>query len=240
MKRLKPSVSEAKMRWLSRCMYSDRLSSTAKVFAFVVADMLNCVTLDCWPTQETIADRLGQKAIKTAKRAARELERKGFIRITRGKGRSFNRYAPVFNRVELDIIDPPDGQLSTKAADRNDPQSLSLIQCLTPSSATADRPNGHIAFTPRERGSLEIHLANLLGPKGLDILSRLAILDDAHVTRLCRALVQSRLCPDELQAARVAANYVKRTTTRLGGPKTLVNEEPRPAGSLRMQNREIK
>lgn len=60
-------------------------------------------------------------------------------------------------------------------------------------------------FNPRERGAAEIKLAEMLGADGMDVLSRLASIDDRIVARLCRALVEGTLSDHDLAAARLAA-----------------------------------
>ena len=50
------TVNRMKARWLKRVMYETDVSSTAKCLAYAVSDHLNCVSLDCWPSQA----RLGQ------------------------------------------------------------------------------------------------------------------------------------------------------------------------------------
>ena len=67
-------VGRAKARWLRRVMYETTASSTEKCFAYAVVDHLNCVTLDCWPSQLRLAKLLDFKAEKTLQRAARGLE----------------------------------------------------------------------------------------------------------------------------------------------------------------------
>src|SRR5581483_7755326 len=77
---LAEQVSRQKHRWLKRVMFDPGTSSSAKCFAFLVVDYLNCVTLDCWPSQKVIADRFGW-SIKTVHRVALVLERRGHLQI---------------------------------------------------------------------------------------------------------------------------------------------------------------
>src|SRR5271163_3994694 len=75
-------VSRWKHRWFKRVMFDLRTSSSEKCFAYVVVDRLNCVTLDCWPSQKLIADQFGW-SIKTVHRVALALERRSYLRIIR-------------------------------------------------------------------------------------------------------------------------------------------------------------
>jgi hypothetical protein len=87
-------VTRAKHRWLKCVTFDHGTSSSEKCFAYLVADRLNCVTQDCWPSQKLIADQFGW-SIKTVHRVAVGLERRGHLGIIRGKNGSY-RYAPVF------------------------------------------------------------------------------------------------------------------------------------------------
>ena len=54
---LSKRFSRAKARWLRRVMYSGAIP-IEKAFAYVVADHVNCVTEDAWPSQDTISGTL--------------------------------------------------------------------------------------------------------------------------------------------------------------------------------------
>lgn len=102
-KPIKKRVARAKALWLSRVMYCEELGSSAKVFAFIVADLLNCVTLDAWPGQVRCARQLGMCS-KTIGRWATELQTAGFIHIRHVPYSRKNRYAPAFDPEEDNIV----------------------------------------------------------------------------------------------------------------------------------------
>jgi hypothetical protein len=208
-KSLKACVNTAKARWLSRVMMSLNLSSSAKVFAYFIFDKLNCVTLDSWPSQETLVRLLGRRSTKTIHRLAKELFRRQLIDVIPGKRRSSNRYAPRFDPAESDIIDPRDGHSGVESADKNVlPSSISIP--ITSVSTAAVASSGPIPSYERgKRGAIEIKLAQMLGLDGFDILSRLSTIDDRHVDRLCRAFAEGRIGTVELAAARLAVKFVK-------------------------------
>jgi pyocin large subunit-like protein len=115
---LSDRVNRAKARWLKRVMYESSATSTQKCFAYAMADHLNCVTLDCWPAQPTLARILGRKSIKTAHRAARGLASLGLITSRRNtSGKKGYRYAPVFWSEDMDNSVSKNGQRRLKIVD---------------------------------------------------------------------------------------------------------------------------
>lgn len=208
---LDAGVTRAKARWLKRVIYSSTATSTQKCLAYAIVDHLNCVTLDCWPAQPTLARLLGHKSIKTVRRAALGLAVLGLITLTRkASGKSVYRYAPVFRPEDMDNPVPKNGHRSSKIVDTDVKESS--LKTHTKSSSTeaaAERskvtPRPRPSFNPRERGAIEIKLAERFGAGGLDILARLASIDDAIIDRLCRAYVEGVLSERDLAAARLAA-----------------------------------
>jgi hypothetical protein len=205
---LRDRVNRAKARWLKTVMYSKQLQSTQKVFAYVVFDCLNCVTLDAWPAQSTSASWMGC-SIKTVQRAADALEAAGYIAVARSRFRNVNnRYAPVFVSGDLDVFVPPDGQPCPQPVDDGGCQS-SLSIHIKPASAGGQRKSNNneriSKYKRAERGRWEQELSKVLGPNGNEIIDRLATIDDAVVERLCRALCDGQLGSRELEAARLAA-----------------------------------
>src|SRR5438105_2742188 len=93
---LDTKARRAKERWYRRVMYSDA-TSTEKCFSYFIKDMLNCVTLDAWPSQTTLRKLLGRKVARTPGRAAKALQKSGFLLIKpRVDGSPGYRYAPIF------------------------------------------------------------------------------------------------------------------------------------------------
>jgi Helix-turn-helix domain len=204
---LRDRVNRAKARWLKTVMYS-KLKSTQKVFAYVVFDCLNCVTLDAWPAQSTSASWMGC-SIKTVQRAADALEAAGYIAVARSRFRNVNnRYAPVFVPGDLDVFVPSDGQPRPQPVDVSDRQSSLSIHIKPTSAGGRWKPSSTqriSKYKRAERGHWEQELSKALGPNGSEIIDRLAMIDDAVVERLCRALCDGQLGSRELEAARLAA-----------------------------------
>jgi hypothetical protein len=211
---LSDRVNRAKARWLKRVMQDPSATSTQKCLAYAIADYLNCVTLDCWPAQPTLARVLGHKSVKTVQRAARGLAKLRLITLKRDASRRAGwRYAPVLWPEDMDKPVPKNGQRSPEPVDTNDRESFLNIHTKSYSteeaaerSMRASRPRP--LFNPRERGAIEIKLAEMFGANGLDVLVRLASIDDAILERLCRAYAEGALGERDLAAARLAAEQV--------------------------------
>lgn len=204
-------VCRAKARWLKRVMYESAASSTQKCFAYAVADHLNCVTLDCWPSQARLVTLLGFQSAKTLQRAARGLERIGVLMI-KGGGRAGYRYEPVFLPTDEDRIVSAAGQSSLRDPDKSVRESLLQIHSTSVPRAAAAKDTlvgGQPSYERRQRGAIELEIAGILGPNGFDILGRLSRLDDTIVERLCRAHAAGALGDRELMAAKLAAEQVR-------------------------------
>src|SRR5450830_2013018 len=93
---LSDQVKRGKARWLKRVMRHPSATSTQKCLAHAIADYLNCVTLDCWAAQPTLARDIGHKSTKTVVRAGRDLAALNLVTLKRIKLRQGLRYAPVF------------------------------------------------------------------------------------------------------------------------------------------------
>jgi hypothetical protein len=206
-------IGRAKARWLRRVMYETAASSTQKCFAYAIADHLNCVTLDSWPGQLRLAKLLDLKSAKTLQRAARGLERLGVLTL-KGGGRSGYRYAPVFLPTDEDKIILAAGYSRPAVADKNVRESLLVIQPKSSDSTEVAARKGTLqeygtSYQPRQRGAIELKLAEMLGSNGMEVLGKLGELDDAIVERLCRAYSAGALGERELIAARLAAEQVR-------------------------------
>jgi hypothetical protein len=217
---LDEEVRRTKARWLRRVMYDEEPTSTAKCLAFLIADHLNCVTLDAWPALSTIATLLGAKSTKTAQRAGRNLQALGYITIKpRGEGAAGYRYAPTFSSGDLDSSVAKNGQACPSSADTAVTESSSgthLKSSPTPPSANAQAnstPSG-LRYHPAERGMIEMYIASLLGRDGMELLTYLAAIDDTIVERLCRTYVENTLTRRELASARLAAEHYRSASRR--------------------------
>jgi hypothetical protein len=193
-------------------MYDPRPTSTEKCFAYVVADHLNCVTLDSWPAQPRIAELLGCHSIKTPQRIARGLERLGFLTIKHSRKNRI-RYAPVFGPGEERNPAPVAGHLAADTPDTNVQESslgIPFKSCST--EEAADRATTlqtfRRSYDSRKRGAIEMRITEMLGRDGVEILSKLSSFDDGIVDRLCRSCAEGSLGERELVAARFAAEQM--------------------------------
>ena len=122
---LSDRVNRAKARWLKRVMQDPSATSTQKCLAYAIADYLNCVTLDCWPAQPTLARILGHKSVKTVQRAARGLATLRLITLKHdASGKAGCRYAPVLWPEDMDKPVPKNGHRSPEIVDTNDRESF--------------------------------------------------------------------------------------------------------------------
>ena len=206
-------VNRAKARWLKRVMYASPATAIEKCFAYLVADHLNCVTLDSWPGQPTVARLLGRASTRTAQRAGRGLAKHGLIHIKRNAGTLGYRYAPVFELSDEDRPVSTNGQLRTEDPAETVRESFLQTHLIPVSTeALVDKRPSERRYKRSQRGAVEVELIHLLGNDGVDILGRLALIDDRIVDRLCREQFHGCLGPRELMAARLAAEQVGRPT----------------------------
>jgi hypothetical protein len=205
-------VNRMKHRWLKRVMFDHGTSSSEKCFAYLVVDRLNCVTLDCWPSQKTISEQFGW-SIKTVHRVAVGLKRRGHLRIVRNSSGSY-RYAPVCLPEDADKSVGVTRQNWSHIPDKNVDESFLGIpfNLSSPSggSRRADKWPTASNYERSQRGSYEADIAKLLGNDGFGILERLSEHDDDIVERLCQAWADGKLDKRELAAARLAAGQMPR------------------------------
>jgi hypothetical protein len=207
---LSDQVKRAKARWLSRVMQHPFVTSTQKCLAYAIANRLNCVTLDCWAAQPTLARDLGHKSIKTVARAGQGLAKHNLITLRRIKSQPGLRYSPILLPEDLDRPVPKTGHRRTKSKDTDDGESFLNIYSESSSTEGAAKEgtqtsNQRPAFSPRERGAVETKLAEKFGANGFDTLARLSAIDDAIIDRLCKVFVEGALSERDIAAARLAA-----------------------------------
>jgi hypothetical protein len=205
---LTEQVARKKHRWLKRVAYDRATGSSEKAFAYLVMDYLNCVSLDCWPSQKKIADKFGWST-KTVHRVADALERRGYLRIARSTQGSY-RYAPLFLPEDEDKSGRSRGQNCPPTPDKNVGQSF--LGILTNKSTPGTLPESISAprYDPAQRGRFEAEVAKRLGDQGFEILAQLSEHDDAIVERLCRAYANGELGERELAAAHLVAQQLPR------------------------------
>src|SRR4051794_16901643 len=221
---LDTKAKRAKARWLKRVMSSDA-TPTEKCLAYIITDMLNCVSLDCWPGQETLVVLLDRTAVKTVSRAAKGLVRRGFITIEpRQDGHPGYRYAPIFlpddryenvqnsRQVCPQSEDTDVGESSLGILSK---ESVTQFRSFDRDGSRRGQPNKK--YNRARRGSYEANVAELLGTNGGQVLERLSQLDDRIVDRLCRAFIEGALSQRDLAAARLAANQMNGSRGRRSG-----------------------
>jgi hypothetical protein len=193
-------------------MYGSSASSTQRCLAYAIFDHLNCVTLDCWPSQLRLAELFVFDSVKTVQRAARGLEQLGFITVT-GGGRQGYRYAPRFTPEDEDNSVKADGHNRSAAMDKTVNESFLQIYpkepTLTTGAAKRRTACAAPAYQPSQRGAVEVQLAEKLGPEGFDVLAKLGSIDDRIIERLCRAYSAGLLSDREIIAARLAAEQAR-------------------------------
>lgn len=192
-------VGRAKARWLNRVMYCAGISPNQKCMAYAIADHLNCVTLDCWPSQQRLAGLLGNKCVKTVQRATHALVRCGVL-ATKQVGRGSCRYSPIFVEGDWGNGVQTTGQERPATVDKNVRQSFSDNLTQESWAMRSASPK----YDARQRGFWEMKLADRLGSDGLHLLHQLSAHDDQAVDRLCAALATGCLGPREIAAARLA------------------------------------
>jgi Helix-turn-helix domain len=211
---LSKSVGRLKARWFDRVKRHPDLTGTSKCIAHSIANGLNCVTLDCWLSQQSFANSIGGCSTKTVQRALNELEEYEAITVRRfRKIKIPNRCAPNFLPVDMDKLVSKFGQSCPPVADTHVHQSYLSIQ--SESSSTVSPVIGSKivlfvgSYNRKERGVIEAAVIKRLGDDGLDILSQLSLLDDRIIDRLCRAQLNGALTTRDLEAARLAAKQAK-------------------------------
>jgi Helix-turn-helix domain len=207
-------VSRLKARWFDRVKRHPDVIGTSKCIAHSIANALNCVTLDCWMSQQSFASSIGGCSTKTVQRAIDELEEYETITVRRfRKIKIPNRCAPIFLAVDMDKHISKSGQSCPPATDTYVHQSYLSIQSKSSSTASPVIGPGIMLFAMpynrKERGAIEADVMKRLGDDGLNILSQLSDLDDRIVDRLCQAQFNGVLTVHDLEAAKLAAKQAQ-------------------------------
>jgi hypothetical protein len=209
---LRDRVNRKKARWLARVMYNSTATSTQKCMAWSVADHLNCVTLDAWPGLLGLSRRLGFMHQRTLERAVQGLEERNFLICRQVEG--LWRFAPVFGPGDEDKIVAAAGQSCHESADKNVTESFLRNPPNQSSSSGLSEESKEVSiWRPQirrgQRGAIEMQVAEWLGEDGFEVLSRLALIGDDVIDRLCKASVDGILTDRERDAARLAAAQVR-------------------------------
>jgi hypothetical protein len=216
-------VGRAKARWLKRVMYESGATSSQKCFAYVIVDHLNCVTLDCWVGQPTVAKLLQWQSTKTVQRAATGLVALKLLAVRHADGQQGRwRCAPVFTASDWVNSDREAGQSSPSNRDTDVYESFLDIHLESSSKGPPRARCAHLPspgrYKPSERGAIEIRVAASMGADGMRLLAELSCFDDLIVERLCRAHAEGTLTERELIAARLAAQQLGGRSKISAGP----------------------
>jgi hypothetical protein len=201
-----------KERWLFRLMTNGRVLASHRVVAYLASQHFNWATMDCWVSQRVLAQFAGSSD-KTVQRAMEALEDDRLISAWRLRGsRQVLRCAAVYSTDE-DVDVREKGHGCPQEMDTDVHQSSLSIQFQSSlrsagGKRSANQPLGSFpSFIPAHRGNLEVQVADAIG--GYDALCRLALIDDAIVTRLCEAQFKGTFDKRLINAARLAASQVR-------------------------------
>lgn len=191
-----------KMIWLNAICKDCGVSATAFRIAYFIADHLNSISGDAWPSHNRIASKLCITT-KTVQRASRELERSGWLKIQHSRSRrTTNRYRPCWpdgnGAFNQDNSALNSGNITPNTGDENVPQSY-LANLLRTSL------RGHRGQTVRfpDRGLFEQRIVRRFGSEAEELLTQL----DKHapdvLNAICVAEKQGDLTLTHVQAARL-------------------------------------
>lgn len=174
--------------------------------AYAIADHLNSVSGEAWPSVARIANKLCVST-KTVRRCIRELERVGLLKVTRPTGRTrTNRYRTTFPPTVTDVRskgDRPDipGQKSGQPRPENADMDVtqSYLENLPKSYLKPATEEEGIPL--RDQGTYEMEIIRRLGADGAEILDQLGLENPKALTALCRAQKRANLSDQELKAA---------------------------------------
>jgi hypothetical protein len=201
-----------KEQWLYRSMTNASVVASHRVVAYLASQHLNWATMDWWVSDRVLAQLAGWSE-KTVQRAMEALEDDRLISAWRLRGgRQVLRCAPIYSTDDdSDVHAKGHGRL--REMDTSVHQSSLSTQLQSSLRSAGGKRSGRKhhssvpSFIPAHRGSLEIQVANALG--GYEALWRLALIDDAIVTRLCEAQFKGIFDKRLINAARLAAKQVR-------------------------------
>ena len=200
--------------WLSRVMSMPLLPSY-RVVAYILCDLLNWATMDCWASHGFVAEfaKFGEKTIQ---RGIFKLEHSLLLSIFRIRGSRYPlRYAPVYlPDRNADVGVSTTGHHGPGRADAQDHQSfLDTPDKSSLNPGRARRGNettksAALSFDKTDRINIEFQVADLIG--GYDELLSLAFIDDDIISRLCEAFQRKELGYRQIKATRLAVNQLGR------------------------------
>ncbi|WP_425349720.1 helix-turn-helix domain-containing protein [Pseudorhodoplanes sinuspersici] len=170
--------------------------------AFVIADHLNSVSGDAWPSVVRIANKLCVST-KTVQRCVKELEKADWLQVNRPRGRTrTNRYRP-----NLPGGLATKGYKGDKSGQESGQRRPSKPEAHVPQSYLGNLPKSYLEGTAAERpavmrdqGTYEQRIISRLGTNGFHWLEALAKEDPETLTRLCQAEKLGLLSDAQLEA----------------------------------------
>ena len=188
-----------KMRWLNELCRDCAVSPMEFRIAYLIADHLNSVSGDAWPSHRRIASGLCVTT-KTVQRAAKELESKGWLQVRRSKRKRTNRYRlrwPGKADAQEDNLGLNSGQFSPPIEDTDVRQSF----LDNPPRTFSTGHRGRKPYFP-DRGLYEQQITERFGPETQDLLQMLHENAPDILNSICRAQKFGTLTAEHLVAAR--------------------------------------
>lgn len=120
----------AKYRWLDRLEADHQLGHLTFRLAYILTGYFNRQTADAWPSQTTLAGRLGV-TVRAVQKCLDQLGNGGYIAAEMGTGRgNTNRYRPTINGEPLFVLSEGEGRTAVpeRANDRSEKGEPSFVQ----------------------------------------------------------------------------------------------------------------
>jgi biotin operon repressor len=176
-----------KMKWLNAINYDCALSPMTCRVAFVIADHLNQVSGDAWPSERRISSKLCIST-KTVQRSVKELESAGWVDVRRSKGRNIsNRYRPRFERLKTtETKGGKSDQKYRQGCPQNEDTGVRQTFLGNPLTTYLEGAGDEKAIF-RDQGMYEQQLIRRLGTNGRQLLEHIAAEDPRCLTQLCWA-----------------------------------------------------
>jgi hypothetical protein len=168
------AFTRARLRAMDNLRRNGKLSATARIVGLEILACVNSVSGGAWPSETTIAYRLGLGE-RTVRRAVAQLKADGCTKVMRRRGRS-NVYFPAFaDRTEANLAGveayPKEANLASNPGQKR-PHTPDKNGRLTPSSNLARTPSTEAAAEKQKiaqrdkrnaRQKAENEIADLIG-----------------------------------------------------------------------------
>jgi Helix-turn-helix domain len=200
------------MEWLNAVSLDCEIGATTFRVAYLVADRLNRVAGYAWPALDWFAKRLCLSD-KSVQRSVRQLERAGWLQVTRQTKRS-NHYRISWpdgreprakvdkqtSEAARDEFVPEIGQLRSPTGDKNVRQSYLTNLTKTYLRRPGGGSNGKGIV---DQGKYELAIVNRFGGETANLLQQLHEIAPAALGELCQMERDGFLTRAEIDAARL-------------------------------------